>query len=290
MPNRVVREAILNSEKVNALSIEAELFYRRSMSVVDDFGRFYAHPTLLRARVYPLKPEMYSEADIDAFLAQCKQQGLIRIYEVEGRRYLELTNFRQRTRSPESRFPAPPFDDAHDGGHRGGHDGSRDDSRCAHVDVDGDVLTKTVDEDDKTLSASAEAGVLSVDAPAFDTIDERASFQLSPTADSIPKGDLTEDDGPEVWRERFDAWWRELAWRRDGKMDAKSALEKAVRKLARSSNTCLEDAFHELWRLTEAYLKRFRGTQEWERWRKNLLPSTFLRGERWLDEGGEDGA
>ncbi len=40
MPNRVIREGILNSQRVNKLTEPAELFYRRLMSVVDDFGRF----------------------------------------------------------------------------------------------------------------------------------------------------------------------------------------------------------------------------------------------------------
>ena len=38
MPSRVIRDGILESESVNALSWEAELFFRRLMSVVDDFG------------------------------------------------------------------------------------------------------------------------------------------------------------------------------------------------------------------------------------------------------------
>jgi hypothetical protein len=54
MPNRVLREGILTSERVNALDWPAEVFYRRLMSVVDDFGRYWAKPELLRAGLYPL--------------------------------------------------------------------------------------------------------------------------------------------------------------------------------------------------------------------------------------------
>ena len=36
MPNRILREGILTSERVNALSWEAEVFYRRLMSAVDE--------------------------------------------------------------------------------------------------------------------------------------------------------------------------------------------------------------------------------------------------------------
>ena len=39
MPNRMIREELLTCEKVNELSFGAEIFYRRLMSVADDFGR-----------------------------------------------------------------------------------------------------------------------------------------------------------------------------------------------------------------------------------------------------------
>ena len=49
MPNRILREGILSSERVDALSEGAEILYRRLMSVVDDYGRYFAHPTLIRS-------------------------------------------------------------------------------------------------------------------------------------------------------------------------------------------------------------------------------------------------
>ena len=54
MPNRVIREGILTSERIEMLGWAEEVFYRRLMSVVDDFGRYYARPALLRAACYPL--------------------------------------------------------------------------------------------------------------------------------------------------------------------------------------------------------------------------------------------
>ena len=43
MPNRILRDTILRSERVARLSPTAELFYRRLMSVADDYGRYYAN-------------------------------------------------------------------------------------------------------------------------------------------------------------------------------------------------------------------------------------------------------
>ena len=54
MPNMILREGILTSERVNSLTTEEEIFYRRLISVVDDYGRYYAKPELLRSACFPL--------------------------------------------------------------------------------------------------------------------------------------------------------------------------------------------------------------------------------------------
>lgn len=108
MPNRILREGILSSERVNALGWEAEVFYRRLMSVVDDYGRYTAHPSLLRAALYPLKLETVSEACIARLLEAVREAGLVNTYEVAGKPYLELVDFRQQVRAKVSKFPEPP--------------------------------------------------------------------------------------------------------------------------------------------------------------------------------------
>lgn len=107
MPSRIIREGILTSERVNSLSPGAELFYRRLMSVVDDFGRFSAHPMLLRASCYPLKLDCMKEDTIKKHLAECVDAGLIVHYMVADKTYLELQDFRQQVRAKESKYPAP---------------------------------------------------------------------------------------------------------------------------------------------------------------------------------------
>lgn len=151
MPNRILREGILTSERVNALNWEAEVFYRRLMSVVDDFGRFSAHPSLLRAALYPLKLDTVRDANMERLLALVEQASLVRVYEVAGKRYLEMLDFRQQVRAKESKYPHPPPDK------------SQMLSTCtadaqqmqanAHLDGGGggDVFG---DEDDKTLTPS----------------------------------------------------------------------------------------------------------------------------------------
>lgn len=108
MPNRILREGINSSERVNRLAWETEVFYRRLMSVVDDYGRYSAHPALLRASLYPLKLETVREAKMERFLAECEEARLLRLYEVDGKQYLELLDFRQQVRAKESKYPDPP--------------------------------------------------------------------------------------------------------------------------------------------------------------------------------------
>jgi uncharacterized phage protein (TIGR02220 family) len=111
VPNRILREGILTSERIAKLAWPAEVFYRRLMSVVDDFGRYHAHPTLLRAACYPLQLEKVSDSDIGKWILATEEAGLVRVYPAEdGKRYLELMDFRQQMRAKASKYPQPPPD------------------------------------------------------------------------------------------------------------------------------------------------------------------------------------
>lgn len=108
MPNRILREGILTSPRMARLSWAAEVFYRRLHSVVDDFGRFHAHPMLLRAACYPLQLDKVSDSDIGKWMLETAEAGLVRVFEHADQRYLELLDFRQQVRATKSKFPEPP--------------------------------------------------------------------------------------------------------------------------------------------------------------------------------------
>jgi hypothetical protein len=114
MPNRIIREGILTSSRVTKLGWPDECFYRRLMSVVDDFGRYFADPGLLRAACYPRQLNKVSDSDIEKWLACVQKAALVRVYSaLDGERYLELLDFRQQVRAKESKFPPPiPSDDS----------------------------------------------------------------------------------------------------------------------------------------------------------------------------------
>lgn len=108
MANRVVRSGILESESVNKLTWAGEVFYRRLMSILDDFGRCDGRPTIIRSKLYPLRLDKVSEPDIVKWISECEIAGLIRVYHVDNKPYLELFNFGQTVRVKKARFPSPP--------------------------------------------------------------------------------------------------------------------------------------------------------------------------------------
>lgn len=112
MPNRILREKIIKSEMVNKLGWPAEVFYRRLMSVVDDFGRYDARPSLLRTDLFGLRIDRVPESDIVKWMNECSEAGLVRLYSVENKPYLELLQFNQTIRVKKSKYPSPPGNDS----------------------------------------------------------------------------------------------------------------------------------------------------------------------------------
>lgn len=106
MPSRILREGILTSEIVDSLSESAEILYRRLISVVDDYGRYFGHPGLIRAACYPLKLDKVPEKRVQTLLEELGKTTLIITYEVSGKKYIQINNFKQRQRT-DSKFPAP---------------------------------------------------------------------------------------------------------------------------------------------------------------------------------------
>lgn len=106
MPNRILREGILTSHRVDSLSESAELFYRRLMSRLDDHGRCEAHPELLRTSCYPLRVDKVKAKQIVAWLGECEKAGLLVTYKAFGKSFIQAIDWRQQARS-ESKCPAP---------------------------------------------------------------------------------------------------------------------------------------------------------------------------------------
>lgn len=107
MPNRIVREGILTSERVDTLDWPAEVFYRRLLSKVDDHGLYDARPSILRSALFPLRVDRVREADCTRWIATCVKAGLIALYEHGGKPYLKVLNTQWQERS-QPKYPIPP--------------------------------------------------------------------------------------------------------------------------------------------------------------------------------------
>lgn len=107
--SRMIREGFLDSEKVAALSWRTECFFHRLLLVADDYGLFDARPMVLRTRLFPLHLDKVSNQDIQDCLHETEGAGLVRVYCVGGKDYVQIINFGQRRQS-KPRFPLPPGD------------------------------------------------------------------------------------------------------------------------------------------------------------------------------------
>lgn len=121
MPNRILRDCC-DSEAVSAVGVHAERLFYRLIQKADDYGRLPSSARVLRPMLFPLLLDTVREADLQRWLKELAEvqvlgepAGLIRLYEVNGRGYLEIRNFHQRLRTKTEKYPPPP--DAEPDGH-----------------------------------------------------------------------------------------------------------------------------------------------------------------------------
>ena len=93
------------SEKIDELTSESERFFTRLIMKVDDYGCFWADTRLLKANLFPLKLDKIREADMLRWMAECQKAGLIVLYEVNQKKYLQIIDFRQRLDRAMSSIP-----------------------------------------------------------------------------------------------------------------------------------------------------------------------------------------
>lgn len=103
MPNRLVREGLLDSEAVLSVPVEARWLFVVITLTADDIGLFEATEFRLARRADVGR-------EVAARLMQLLQDAdLIRLYEVDGKRYGFVPRFRQRVQIRKPRYPLPPL-------------------------------------------------------------------------------------------------------------------------------------------------------------------------------------
>lgn len=101
MADRYLRDALLQSDRWNALSLDAQNLYIRLLMIVDDFGCYDGRDNVIAQQAYYLGRH---EALPLGALHEC---GLIMRYTNAGKQYLALTRWSEGLRG-KRKFPAPP--------------------------------------------------------------------------------------------------------------------------------------------------------------------------------------
>lgn len=101
MPSRVIRDGFLASERVAALSAEAECFYHRLLLAVDDAGRIDGRKPILAASTFPLRPA----TDVGPMVEECEAAGLVIGYECRGKPFVQVTHWARAGSAKVSKCP-----------------------------------------------------------------------------------------------------------------------------------------------------------------------------------------
>lgn len=102
MPNRMIREGLLESEAVLSVPVEARWLFVTIMLSADDVGLFEATEFRLGRKAD------VSRDSVGRLLEMLADVDLIRLYEVGGKRYGFIPRFRQRVQIKSTRHPLPP--------------------------------------------------------------------------------------------------------------------------------------------------------------------------------------
>lgn len=102
MPCRLIRDDMLDSERVLALPIEARWLYVTILLTADDLGLFEATGFKLARR-----SDIRREAG-EHLLTMLADADLVRLYTVNGKRFGFIPRFRQRVQIRFLKHPAPP--------------------------------------------------------------------------------------------------------------------------------------------------------------------------------------
>jgi uncharacterized phage protein (TIGR02220 family) len=110
VPTRYLKPGICDSEKIDRIqSPIAENLYYRLLTNVDDFGRMDARPSVVRSKCFPLRENLTSDTVL-TWMHDLAQAGLIILYVVDGKPYLQFTGWDNKPRADESKCPPVPAD------------------------------------------------------------------------------------------------------------------------------------------------------------------------------------
>ena len=105
MPTRYLKPGIRDSEPIDRLRPVTECLFYRLLVTVDDYGRFDARPSMVKAQCFPIK-ESCSIESCAAMLDELASHGLIALYTIDGKPYLQMQKWDNAPRAKESKYPS----------------------------------------------------------------------------------------------------------------------------------------------------------------------------------------
>ena len=265
MPNRILRDWT-DSEAVESLQWEAEVFFTRLIMKVDDFGRFSANPKLLNSLLFPLRE--VKESDILSWLNQCDKARLLDVYEVDGKKFLQINKFGNTPRARASKFPA--FASNLQANARNMK------ANACNVQANAPVtVTETVTET-STVSVT-DHGEVEEEGEAM-MMDEVPSDSLEINESDSKKTEYAFDGIQDIpigrdWEQDFVEFWNEYPEHRKGNRYRAESEWSAVRLLLPTQAALLEA------------LRAFKSSSEWKRENGKYIPAphVWLSERRWQD-------
>lgn len=102
---RSIHPGFFTDERLVATSMAARMLFLGLGVEADDKGVFEWKPVTLKMRIFPA-----DSLDVEALLEELVQAGAIASYEIDGRRYGAIRNFRkhQRPKTPNDVYPITP--------------------------------------------------------------------------------------------------------------------------------------------------------------------------------------
>lgn len=104
MPTRYLKPEIRDSETLDSLSPLAEVLFYRLLVSVDDFGRIDARSSYIKSVCFPVR-DTFTAKDAEKYLQELNEKNVITLYEIDSRRYLQMSKWANIPRSKESKCP-----------------------------------------------------------------------------------------------------------------------------------------------------------------------------------------
>ena len=174
MPNRIIKETICTNEQIDQLSPFEETFFYRLIVNADDYGRMDGRPSILRARLFPLKS--LRDDQIEKALCTLSTVELVRLYNVHGKPFVSLTGWErnQSIRAKKSKYPSPEEADNCNAAHTS-------EITCMQMHADERKCSRNPiqSESNPNPNPEAETRPREAAAAAFDTLEAYASGNLT---------------------------------------------------------------------------------------------------------------